>query len=178
MTYRAFGKLLVILSWALVASQVHATPVHANPPALSLDWPPRLELDHTLVQTSLYTRHFHPDPEHTNHQKLIGLEFHTPDDWLAGGAHFQNSFAQDTFYLYVGRQFPLWHFAHDTTLRAKLTAGLLHGYRGEYRDKIPFNHLETAPAALPSIGIRWKRVEGDLIVFGAAGLMITAGLRF
>ncbi|OBX35008.1 hypothetical protein A8U91_04072 [Halomonas elongata] len=77
MTYRAFGKLLVILSWALVASQVHATPVHANPPALSLDWPPKLELDHTLVQTSLYTRHFNPDPEHTNHQELIGLEFHT-----------------------------------------------------------------------------------------------------
>ena len=26
------------------------------------------------AQTSVYTRHFAPDPEHNNHQDLIGLE--------------------------------------------------------------------------------------------------------
>lgn len=173
MTHRPLGKILVIISSALLANQTHSSP-----PASSLDWPPTLELDHALVQTSLYTRHFDPDPEHNNHQKLISLEFHPPDDWLAGGARFQNSFAQESIYLYVGREFPLWHFAHDISLRAKLTAGLLHGYRGEYQDKIPLNHLGISPAALPSIGIRWGRVEGDLILFGGAGMMITAGLRF
>lgn len=141
-------------------------------------WPPALEFDHVLVQTSLYTRHHSADPEHTNNQQLISVELHNPDYWLTGLARFKNSFNQDSLYLYVGREFPFWEPAESVTFRAKLTAGALHGYRGEYRDKIPFNRYEIAPAALPSVGVRWGRVESDLIVFGTAGLMVTAGVRF
>ena len=44
----------------------------ASASAFSLpDWPPTLALDHTLVQTSLLTRHFDPDPEHTNHTNQL-----------------------------------------------------------------------------------------------------------
>ncbi|MBE0403849.1 hypothetical protein [Halomonas citrativorans] len=141
------------------------------------DWPPTLELDHTLVQTSLLTRHFDPQPDHNNQQNLIGIELHNPDRWLAGTAWFKNSYNQPTWYVYAGREFPLWQFK-DINVRAKLTGGLLHGYKGEYRDKIPLNHLETAPALLPSIGMQWGRLESDLIIFGTAGMMVTAGLRF
>lgn len=142
------------------------------------DWPPSLELDHTLVQTSLLTRHFDPQPEHNNQQNLIGLELHNPDRWLAGAAWFNNSYDQPTWYVYAGRELPLWQFSQEFHVRAKLTGGLLHGYKDEYRDKIPLNHLEVAPVLLPSIGVRWKRVESDLIVFGTAGMMVTAGVRF
>lgn len=158
----------------------HASSALAEEPTTwreRLDWPPRLALDHVLVQTSLYTSHFSPDPDHTNHQWLIGLELHNPERWLTGFARFKNSFDQDSHYLYVGREFPFWQ-AGDATFRAKLTGGLLHGYRGEFRDKIPFNRYEVAPALLPTVGVRWQRLETDLIVFGAAGLMVTAGLRF
>ncbi|WP_163559748.1 hypothetical protein [Halomonas sp. NO4] len=141
-------------------------------------WPPAMTLEHVLVQTSLYTDHFSPDPEHTNNQQLIGLELHNPDRWLAGGARFNNSFDQASLYLYAGREFPLWEPAQSVTLRAKLTAGLLHGYRGEYRDNIPLNRYGIAPAVLPTLGVRWHRVESDLILFGTAGAMITAGIRF
>lgn len=142
-----------------------------------LDWPPALELSHVLVQTSLYTDHFNPDPEHTNNQRLIGVELHNPDLWFTGAARFKNSFNQDSIYLYVGRELPMWE-SGDTRIRAKLSAGALHGYRGEYRDKIPFNRYEIAPAILPTLGVSWKRLEADLIVFGAAGLMVSAGVRF
>ncbi|WP_311065422.1 hypothetical protein [Halomonas sp. DWK9] len=142
------------------------------------DWPPPLELDHTLVQTSLLTRHFEPDPEHTNQQHLLSLELHNPDRWLAGAAWFKNSFDQPTWYFYAGREFPLWQFADEVNVRAKLTGGLLRGYKDEYRDKIPLNHLEIAPALLPSIGIQWRHFESDLIIFGTAGMMVTAGVRF
>ncbi|WP_346796365.1 hypothetical protein R5M92_12925 [Halomonas sp. Bachu 37] len=138
----------------------------------------QLTLDHVLVQTSLHTRHFSPDPEHTNQQDLLGLELHTPSRWLAGAAWFKNSFDQSSVYLYAGRELPIWESAAGVMLRAKLTGGLLHGYRGEYRDKIPFNRYEIAPALLPSIGVRWHRFESDVIVFGTAGAMLTAGLRF
>lgn len=151
----------------------------ASASAFSLpDWPPVLELDHTLVQTSLLTRHFDPDPEHTNHQNLVSLELHNPDRWLAGTAWFKNSFDQPTWYFYVGREFPLGQLADEINIRAKFTGGVLRGYKDEYRDKIPFNRYEVAPALLPSIGIQWGRFESDLIVFGTAGMMVTAGLRF
>ncbi|MBP5978586.1 MAG: hypothetical protein KA748_00045 [Halomonas sp.] len=151
----------------------------ASASAFSLpDWPPTLELDHTLVQTSLYTRHFSPDPEHNNHQNLISIELHNPDRWLTGIGRFKNSYEQPTWYAYAGREFHLWQFSKEINIRAKLTGGLLHGYKDEYRDKIPFNHFETAPVLLPSIGMQWQRFESDLIIFGTAGMMVTAGLRF
>ena len=134
-------------------------------------------LDHVLLQTSLYTDHFSPDPEHTNNQRLIGVELHNPELWFTGLARFKNSFNQDSLYLYVGRELTMWE-SGDTRIRAKLSAGALHGYRGEYRDKIPFNRYEIAPAILPTVGVSWKRLETDLIIFGAAGLMVTAGWRF
>ncbi|RUR34933.1 hypothetical protein ELY33_00050 [Vreelandella andesensis] len=142
------------------------------------DWSPTLALDHTLVQTSLLTRHFDPDPDHINQQQLASIELHNPDRWLTGAAWFKNSFDQPTWYFYVGREFPLWQFSEGVKIRAKLTGGLLRGYKGEYRDKIPLNHFEIAPALLPSIGVQWGRVESDLIIFGTAGMMVTAGLRF
>ncbi|WP_254276468.1 hypothetical protein [Halomonas sp. 3H] len=142
-----------------------------------LDWPPAMELSHVLVQTGLYTDHFSPDPDHTNNQQLMAVELHNPELWFTGLARFKNSFGQDSHYLYVGRELPIWE-SGDTRVRAKLTAGALHGYRGEYRDKIPFNRHEVAPAILPTVGASWKRLEADLIVFGAAGLMVTAGWRF
>ncbi|KAA0009834.1 hypothetical protein F0A17_20245 [Billgrantia pellis] len=141
-------------------------------------WPPLLELDHALLQTSLYTRHFDPEPDHNNRQELIGLELHNPQHWLMGGARFLNSFHQEAIYLYAGREFPLWEPHGHVTVRAKLTAGLLHGYRGEYQDNIPFNRHGTAPAALPSLGLQWGRFETDLIVFGTAGAMVMGGIRF
>lgn len=141
-------------------------------------WPPQLEVSHVLLQTSLYTRHFNPQPDHNNHQELISLELHNPQRWLVGGARFLNSFSQEAIYLYAGREFPFWKPTGNVTVRAKLSAGLLHGYRGEHQDNIPFNRYGTAPAALPSLGVQWGRFETDLIVFGTAGAMIIGGIRF
>lgn len=126
------------------------------------------------MQTSVWTTHFSPDPEHNNRQDLIGVERREHDDWLWGGAMFRNSFSQRSVYLYRGRQF----YLAETPFYAKLTAGLLWGYRGEYRDKIPLNHLGIAPAILPSVGYRWKSVGAELVIFGVAGTMLNVGYHF
>ncbi len=126
------------------------------------------------LQTSVWTRHFSPDPEHNNRQELIGVERQYLDNWLWGGATFLNSFGQRSVYGYGGRQFDL----PDTPFYAKLTGGLLWGYRGEYQDKIPLNDLGIAPAILPSVGANWNGFGAELIVFGAAGTMVTVGYRF
>ena len=127
------------------------------------------------AQTSLYTYHFDPDPEHVNNQKLIGLEAMFANDWVAGVAFFDNSFGQNSKYLFVGKSWTisksgLWYF--------KLTGGLLHGYKEPYEDKIPLNDLGIAPAILPALGFRYKWFLAELQVAGTAAMMITAGFRF
>lgn len=141
-------------------------------------WPPKLELDHVLVQSSVYTMHYSHNPEHNNQQDLIALELHNPQRWLGGMAWFKNSFNQPTWFWYAGREFPLWQPSDKFTVRAKLAAGLLRGYKGKYRNKIPFNDAGIAPAILPSIGARYGRFESDLIIYGTAGLMVNVGVRF
>ncbi|MCG6659818.1 hypothetical protein HOP52_18905 [Halomonas campisalis] len=153
-------------------------PVTAAAGSHSPSWPPKLELNHVLVQTSLFTTHFSPRDEHNNHQNLISVELNNPDRWLAGAAWFKNSHDQPTWYWYVGRKFPFWEPAENLSFRTKLTAGALRGYKGEHRDSIPFNRYGIAPAILPSVGVRWERFEADLIVFGTAGAMVTGGVRF
>ena len=126
-----------------------------------------------LLQTSIYTRHFHPDVQHVNHQRLVNLEYQRADDWLAGAAFFRNSFGQPSEYLYLGK---LWRPFSEQAVHVKLTGGLLHGYRGEFRDKIPFNKSGVAPVLLPSIGYSTRRFTSEFILFGTNGLMFTLGV--
>jgi phosphoribosylformylglycinamidine (FGAM) synthase-like enzyme len=129
------------------------------------------------AQTSVYTTHFSSDPDHNNHQNLINVERHTPGRWLAGGAFFNNSFGQPSVYGYLGRR---WNFpmSEEQSFHFKLTGGLLYGYKEPYKDKIPLNGLGIAPAILPAIGYRYRRFGTEIIIFGDAGAMLTAGFHF
>lgn len=127
-----------------------------------------------LFQTSTYTKHFKPDPRHTNHQRALDFEYWAPDQWVYGVAFLRNSFDQPTQYLYAGR---LWRpFVADQNIYLKLTGGVLHGYKGEFRDKIPFNRFGYAPGLIPSIGYSWRRVTGEVMLLGGAALMVSVGV--
>ncbi|MCO2343298.1 sn-glycerol-3-phosphate transporter, partial [Pseudomonas aeruginosa] len=125
------------------------------------------------LQTSVYTRHFNPDPEHNNHQDLLGLEYNRADGVLAGGATFRNSFSQRSNYAYLGKRFD----SDSYPVYLKLTGGLLQGYRGEYRDKIPLNRFGVAPAIIPSVGVRFGPLGSELVLLGNSAAMINLGLR-
>jgi hypothetical protein len=126
------------------------------------------------LQTSAYTRHFSPDPEHNNRQRLIGLEREDAGGWLWGGATFRNSFDQRSVYAYGGKA---WRH-DDWPVYAKLSAGLLHGYRGEYRDKIPLNRFGVAPAVIPAVGYGLGPVGVEAVLLGANAMMINVGYGF
>lgn len=125
------------------------------------------------IQTSVLTKHFNPKPEHNNHQELIGIERNSKNRYLWGGATFLNSFDQRSYYIYVGKRFDF----SNTPFYSKLTVGFIHGYKGEYRDKIPFNNLGIAPVILPSVGIKFKKVQAEAILLGANAMTITIGLK-
>ncbi|MCF6262790.1 MAG: sn-glycerol-3-phosphate transporter [Xanthomonadales bacterium] len=133
------------------------------------------EITEWRFQTSLYTKHWDPDPEHVNNSKMLNLEFTTESKWLYGFAWFDNSFGQQSQYLYAGRQWPL--FKKDWAY-FKLTGGLLHGYKEPYEDKIPLNGLGVAPAIVPAFGLKYKRVLVEFQILGAAAGVITAGFNF
>jgi hypothetical protein len=132
--------------------------------------------DRWYFQTSLYTKHFSVNPLHDNSQRLLNLEYWRSDNYLAGLALFDNSFGQRSQYAYVGK---VWRpFDLSPKIYLKLTGGLLHGYKDEFKDKIPFNRGGIAPALVPSIGYTWGRLNSELVLFGTAGLMINLGLFF
>ena len=56
--------------------------------------------------------------------------------------------------------------------------GLLHGYKEPYEDKIPFNGLGVAPAIVPALGLRYKRVYTEVNLAGAAAVTVNVGFSF
>jgi len=127
------------------------------------------------IQTSVLTRHFHPDPIHNNHNHLVGLEWWLENDWHAGAAFFSNSYRQPTQYVYVGKAWPVGQSDH---FYVRVTAGLIHGYKDAHKNKIPFNHFGIAPAILPSLGVKYGHLFAEIQMLGVAGGMVTAGFSF
>lgn len=134
-----------------------------------------MDIKEWKFQTSLYTRHWSPNDDHNNNIRLINFEFETTRKWLYGFAWFDNSFDQPSQYVYAGYH---WDIFDTDWAYVKLTGGLLHGYKDEYKDKIPFNGLGVAPAIVPAFGVRYKRVFSELQILGGAAITLTAGFTF
>lgn len=152
-------------------------------PSTGLDFLP--EGDHVFVQYNPYSVHFHPSPEHVNHNHLINLEYQRMGETrlfgdtgrhLIGYAWFKNSFGQPCWYAYYGREWDLDQWIPLTY--AKVSAGILHGYDDQYKNKIPFNKYGYAPGIVPSIGVRWHDISAEAIILGFNGLMFGVGYRF
>ena len=168
-TKHALQVLLVLFSLLSGSAALAATDADADAPDKPWDvaaW---------NLQTSLYTHHFDPDPDHNNDQNLIAVEVVFNNDWLAGATVFDNSFGQPSQLVFVGKTWPImdsrhWYF--------KLMGGLLHGYKDEYEDKIPLNGLGVAPAIIPALGFRYRRVLLEANLGGLAVITLNAGIRF
>jgi hypothetical protein len=130
--------------------------------------------DRFYLATSVYTKHFHYDPAHNDHQHLIQGEWNMTEQWLVGASEFDNSFGQPTQYVYGGYRFR--PFESLQPLYFKLTAGLIHGYTGQYQNKVPFNHSGIAPVIIPTVGYCLSRFCSELVMFGTNGMMITFGV--
>ncbi len=135
----------------------------------------RWKVDQWYIYTSVYTRHFDPDPGHVNNQKMLGGEAQMKNNWVFGLAMFDNSFGQNSQYLYAGYK---WDLFSSRLWYLKLTGGLLHGYKEPYEDKIPLNGLGVAPALLPTLGFQYKYFVAEVNLLGLAAVTVTAGIAF
>jgi hypothetical protein len=172
--YGSIASLVATLSLCMLTTSAFAQspPASAPAPAEGVSEPWRT--DRFYLETSLYTRHFSSDPAHVDKQKLILGEWNITEQWLVGASFFDNSFGQPTQYVYGG-----WRYRPFEQLQpfyVKVSAGLTHGYKDQYRDKIPFNHSGIAPIVIPSIGYCFSRICSELVLFGGAGMLVTLGV--
>lgn len=181
-------RLLAVAAWVLLglaaapaaasaqASTSATAPEAATPASAASAWdaPEPWRTDRFYLETSVHTWHFNEDPDHVNRQKLLLGEWNVTERWLIGAALFDNSFGQPSQYVYGGYRFR--PFEELQPLYFKLTAGLVHGYKGEFQDKIPFNSSGVAPVIIPSIGYCINRYCSELVIFGTAGVLVTFGV--
>jgi hypothetical protein len=179
------------LAWACVGSaSAQTTDVPAESTATEAPAKPLFELpsawdapepwrtDRFYFQFAYYTIHFHYDPDHQQ-SYLFDAEYHFRETWLggqwiAGMALFQNSFGQFSQYIFGGL---VWRPIEDQQpFYVKLTAGPLHGYSGQYKDKIPNNSSGVAPAIIPGIGYCVKRYCGEFVLLGTNAALLTIGV--
>jgi hypothetical protein len=121
--------------------------------------------------------HFRYSEEH-RHVWAIGVERERADHWLAGLSYFTNSFGQPSAYAYVGRRF---NGVLDSLpqLYAQGSAGVLYGYKGKYKNKVPLNVGGFSPGALIGLGWQFTPSAGAALhLLGDAGVMLQFGWDF
>jgi hypothetical protein len=174
-----------IQTFALVLACLFGTSVHAMD-GNSRGWEPcpdpliepgsdKADLNWDLT-LSPYTHHWSKSSEHKQ-VNLIALDRRSDNNGFCGLALFSNSFGQPSAYLYMGKRWDglLGH----PKLFTKISFGLIYGYRGAYKNKIPANQLGIAPAILPSLGYEFTpRDSAQMYVLGTAGLLFAYVRRF
>jgi len=108
----------------------------------------------------------------SNHKPvvLIGAERERPDGIVWGGSLFSNSFGQPSAYVFGGQR--LYHWSSWDPLFAEWSAGLLYGYVGQYKNKVPLNYKGFSPGIVAGLGWQFSPViAGQLNLLGTSGLM-------
>ena len=126
------------------------------------------------LMASPYTYHYSRDPAHRP-VRMIGLERQRTDGLVWGGTYFSNSFGQPSVYVYGGER--LSHWSDYDQLFAQWTAGVLYGYKGEYKDKVPLNHNGVSPGLVLSVGWQFTPAySAQLNVLGNSALMFQVSM--
>jgi hypothetical protein len=119
---------------------------------------------------SPYTQHWRYSPEH-RYVWAVGAERQRDDGWLAGASYFSNSFGQPSAYVYLGERYT--GALGQPQLLLQWSAGMLYGYKGPYKHKVPLNVDGFSPGALVSAGWRFDRQSSiSLHLLGDAGVMV------
>jgi hypothetical protein len=132
--------------------------------------------DRVMLQAGPYVVHWNNSPDHNEWPWLVGVEWESASRWEIGAAYFRNSFYQPSTYIYAGRRWFL--HSEDQGFYAKLTGGLLYGYKDPYENKIPVNFNGLGLAVLPAIGYQYRRVNSQIVFVGSAGVTLTFGYDF
>jgi len=132
--------------------------------------------DSLYVWVAGYT-HWSDDDDYEPPPILASIEIIKPNNHLYGFALFNNSYGQFSQYLYFGKIFKFDNVFNG--LHAKVTAGLIHGYKDEWEDKLPLNEeLGVAPVIIPGFGYQRNGWGIDLFFGGDSAVILGVGYQF
>ena len=163
------------LIWCVVpaAAQTVVEPVvepaaSSAVPALPEEPPPAARW---RVAFAPYAVHYSGDSEHKP-VVLVGLERERPDGIVFGGSIFSNSFGQPSAYVYGGQR--LFRWSPWEPLFAEWSAGILYGYVGQYKDKVPLNYKGFSPGITAGIGWQFTPTfAAQIHLLGNSGLLFS-----
>jgi hypothetical protein len=149
------------------AATATTTPAVAAPSTDGVLW---------RVMASPYTIHYSHDEKHRA-VWMVGVERERSDGMLLGAVYFSNSFGQPSGFVYGGQR--LYDFSPYPQLFAQWTAGVLYGYRGEFKDKVPFNYGGFSPGVVLALGWQFTpRYSVQANVLGNSALMVQFAFDF
>jgi hypothetical protein len=167
MTSLSCRPLGAALLWSFVAVSAAAQTAGETAPEPDAYW--RLTVSPLAI-------HYHYAPDH-KYVWGFGVERQRADDWLAGLAYFTNSFGQPSGFAYAGKRFP--GLFGKPQLFGQITGGVLYGYRGEFKDEVPYNHHGWSPGVVATLGWQIDRKQAVALHFlGTAALMLQLSYDF
>ncbi len=128
------------------------------------------------LNVSPYAIHFNQTSEH-KHVYALSVQRNEANGDLVGGSVFSNSFGQPSAYAFIGRKYaqPLgWK-----DIYVQWTAGVLYGYKGKYKDKVPLNANGFSPGFIPAVGYELTPTQSVQLTFlGNSALMFNWAWKF
>jgi len=120
--------------------------------------------------------HYTSSDDYSGAPIFSSLKVQRSDNWQYGLALFNNSFGQFSQYLFGGYRWKLGGKLQNFHITG--TAGILHGYKDEFEDKVPYNKNGWSPGVSLGIGYKKGKLGADLTTIGTAGLLFTIGYDF
>ena len=126
---------------------------------------------------SPYTHHWAPDEEHEQ-VYAVSVSRLLPNNRTCGFSLFNNSFGQPSAYAFVGKSWPGFWQAQPQ-LYVSVSAGIIYGYVGQYKNKVPLNVGGFSPVVIPAIGYRLSpKATVEMQLLGTAAIMLGTTWRF
>lgn len=170
--------LRVLLVWAASSSPVWATDWSVCP---GWNEPPSEEPASHRYESFVSPFTYHWSDENASQHKTayaVSVSRLLPNQRFCGFSLFRNSFGQPSAYAFTGWSWPTLFTSHPKVY-GTLSAGIIYGYVGEFKNKVPLNVGGFSPVVIPAIGYRLSPTQAvEVQVLGTAAVMLGATWRF
>jgi hypothetical protein len=129
------------------------------------------------IFVSPYTHHWTASEEHKP-VRAVSVSRLLPNTRFCGFSLFTNSFGQPSAYAFTGK---LWPNPIDSmpNVYVSLSGGIMYGYVGRFKNKVPLNLGGFSPVIIPAVGYRLSpRAAIELQFLGTAAVMFGATWRY
>lgn len=129
------------------------------------------------IFVSPYTHHWTASEEHRS-VKAVSVSRLLPNTRFCGFSLFTNSFGQPSAYAFTGKYWPN-PIDSMPNLYFSLNAGIMYGYVGRFKNKVPLNVGGFSPVIIPAVGYRvTDRIAVEMQILGTAAVMFGATWRY